>query len=232
MNIGSYKSNIKFQLLQRFVPHLITEIKEHDRSYVPPAARTNNAMMLFPQRVCATITEPAVVPPQVSITTVVPPQVRMTITESKAGSQTCTTNKAPKVVLTGVKTFKSIQEYRAFIRVGQHPMHASPCVCVTGMRCSNELVFEEWLDHKRTSNDSTTREYLCRRRRRPHQRKRKHKPTENNHSEESQKKQVKSIAKSKKGMLSVVRMTEHTTVHKVDYDHSACHSVHKSFASH
>ena len=59
MNIGSYKSNIKFQLLQRFVPHLITEIKEHDRSYVPPAARTNNAMMLFPQRVCATITEPA-----------------------------------------------------------------------------------------------------------------------------------------------------------------------------
>ena len=124
------KSNSKFQLLQRLVPHLITEIQEHDRSYVPPPARTNNAMLLFPQRVCATITEPAVVPSQVSITTVDPPQVS---TKAKAGSQTCTTNKALKVGLTGVKTFKSIQEYRAFVRVGQHPMHASPCVCVTSV---------------------------------------------------------------------------------------------------
>ena len=124
------KSNSKFQLLQRLVPHLITEIQEHDRSYVPPPARTNNAMLLFPQRVCATITEPAVVPSQVSITTVDPPQVS---TKAKAGSQTCTTNKTPKVGLTGVKTFKSIQEYHAFVRVGQHPMHASPCVCVTSV---------------------------------------------------------------------------------------------------
>ena len=44
------KSNSKFQLLQRLVPHLINEIQEHDRSYVPPRARTNNAMLLFPQR--------------------------------------------------------------------------------------------------------------------------------------------------------------------------------------
>ena len=50
--------NSKFQLLQRLVAHLITEIKEHDCSYVPPAARTNHAMILFPQQVCATITEP------------------------------------------------------------------------------------------------------------------------------------------------------------------------------
>ena len=196
------KSNSKFQLLQRLVPHLITEIQKHDHSYVPPRARTNNAMILFPQRVCATINEPAVVPPQVSIT----------ITERKTShAQVCAPAKEPKNRLTGVKNFKSMQEYRAFVRVGQHPMHASPCVCVTGLQCANELVFEEWSHHKKNANDSV-RQYLCRRRRRPHRRKRELKTTEDNHSEESKQKQVKSIAKNKKGLSSVKHVTAHTTV--------------------
>ena len=221
--------NSKFQLLQRLVAHLITEIKEHDCSYVPPAARTNHAMILFPQQVCATITEPTVVPPQVSVT----------IT-AKPDSQTCSTTKVPKVQLTGVKTFKSMQEYRAFVRVGQHPMHASPCVCVKSLKCSNELVFEEWLNHNRTYNDSTTRAHMCRRRRHEHQRQRKHKPTETDHSEEFNQKQVKSIAKSKKGLFPVVHITTHTSVTTIYYDDIVSHRdfishlqvICKSFASH
>ena len=83
-----HKKHSKFQLLQLLVPHLIREMQEHDRSYVPPIATTNHAKLLFPPRVCATITEPVVVPAQVVKTitepVMVPAQVVKTITEPVA----------------------------------------------------------------------------------------------------------------------------------------------------
>jgi len=108
------------------------------------------------------------------------------------------------------------------------------------LKCSNELVFEEWLNHNRTYNHSTTRSYMCRRRRREHQRKRKHKPTETDHSEEFNQKQVKSIVKSKKGLFPVVHITTHTSVTTIYYDDIVSHRdfishlqvICKSFASH
>ena len=145
--------------------------------------------MVFLPRVSATITEPVVVPAQVV----------KTITEPVADSPTCRKRKTPIVELTGVKTFKSMREYRAFVRVGQHPMHASPCVCAEGLNCSSDLVYEEWLFHQRTSKGSQTQEYLCRRRRR--ERKRKRKRTETNQSKEYKNKAVKCNPKSKKGHL-------------------------------
>ena len=196
-----HKKHSKFQLLQLLVPHLIREMQEHDRSYVPPIATSNHAKLLFPPRVCATITEPVVVPAQVVKTitepVMVPAQVVKTITEPVADSPTRRKRKKRIVELTGVATFKSMREYRAFVRVGQHPMHASPCVCAEGLNCSSDLVYEEWMFNQKTSKGSQTQEYRCRRRRRE----RKRKQTETNQSKEYKNKAVKCNPRSKKGHL-------------------------------
>ena len=61
------------------------------------------------------------------------------------------------------RKFKDLQHFQNFIRVGQHVLHASPCVDANKLICNQPLVYEEWNHH--TTSTTCEHTYLCRRRR-------------------------------------------------------------------
>ena len=74
------------------------------------------------------------------------------------------------VPIVGSKVFKSMAEYTRYVRVGNHPLHASPCVPSDKINWSQPIVYEEWHRHGTGRNTLQKKYWIhCRCRRRRHQ---------------------------------------------------------------
>ena len=74
------------------------------------------------------------------------------------------------VPVVGSKIFKSMAEYTRYIRVGNHPLHASPCVPNDKINWSEPIVYEEWHRHGTGRNTLENKHWIhCRCRRRRHE---------------------------------------------------------------
>ena len=174
-NERMHRNHSKFQLLQILVVRLISEMKSHDEAYITPVATTNHAQILFPLNVSTVIIKPVANAITAARTTITKPVVDATNATGTAIARVVVANPPKSVIqsvkrkspLVGTKTFKSVAAYHSFFRVGQHPMFATPCVCVKKINWNQELVFEEWKLHDDgTRFNSKTAVYMCRRRRR------------------------------------------------------------------
>ena len=70
----------------------------------------------------------------------------------------------------GTKTFESKEDYLKYIsKVGQHPIHCTPCLNPERVNWSHPVVYEQWVRHssKTDSKTGVTRtHYRCRRNKR------------------------------------------------------------------
>ena len=142
------KKQSKYQLLQKLIPSIITDLvrfrtNNNLKEYVAPYRSTDHAINIFPSITAVVITQPSGF-------------TQKTSTQSKID--------AHNIPAVGTKVFKSMSEYRAFVRVGKHFAHASPCVCPSKIVWKEHqlLVYEEWQEYKRC--ESIIR-FTCRRRR-------------------------------------------------------------------
>ena len=132
-------------MMQTLIPKLIMEITKYDDTYHVPTAQTNISLSLL-SRPEALITTPigfknSVPAKKLSTGT----EMDSAVVQTKAnGGPSVRRPRVPDAEQVGIMSFKDVDDYKHFLRVGKHIVHSSPCVQIKNINWGHCLTYEEW----------------------------------------------------------------------------------------
>ena len=124
-------------MLQLFIPKIMLEIKQFAPGHKCPTPMTNAAKTLL-TRPDAVITTPVCSETNVSSKL----QIFSTITSQQI-PEMFLRKKSEKVMQVGTMQFINLNEYKHFLRVGNHIAHSSPCVRLSDITSDHPLIYEQ-----------------------------------------------------------------------------------------